>query len=386
MEENAATLLFQLIRSAMWGAPLDEDVKALPGEVWGMAAKLAQKHDVAHLFAQGMKDNGLSCPPILEKERVKAIYRYEQLQYELEQSLEALEAGGILHLPLKGSVLRHAYPKPWMRTSCDIDILIHPQDLDRAIAQLESQCHYTAEGTGSHDVSMHTPSGMHLELHYDLLEETVNSAVAEILRRVWEYTLPVVGTEYRRAMTDDMFYFYHIAHMAKHFENGGCGIRPLLDLKILDHKEDRNTEGRTALLQQGGLVRFTEVASQLSEVWFGEGTPNDLTRQTEHYILTGGVYGNMENRVMVQQQRKGGRLKYALSRIFLPYESMKFYYPVLQKHPWLLPLMEVRRWFRLLFLGGAKRSVRELQANSRVSTTEAQQIQAFLQDLGLDHP
>ena len=27
-------------------------------------------------------------------------------------------------LPLKGSVIRQYYPEPWMRTSCDIDILV----------------------------------------------------------------------------------------------------------------------------------------------------------------------------------------------------------------------------------------------------------------------
>ena len=29
-------------------------------------------------------------------------------------------------------------------------------------------------------------------------------------------------------MLDELFYFYHIAHMVKHFENGGCGIRPVV--------------------------------------------------------------------------------------------------------------------------------------------------------------
>lgn len=29
-------------------------------------------------------------------------------------------------------------------------------------------------------------------------------------------------------MKEEMFYFYHIAHLAKHFEVGGCGIRQII--------------------------------------------------------------------------------------------------------------------------------------------------------------
>ena len=54
-------------------------------------------------------------------------------------------------------------------------------------------------------------------------------------------------------MTDEMFYFYHIAHMAKHFEEGGCGIRPFIDLWTLDNIKDVDHDKRDELLSRGNL-------------------------------------------------------------------------------------------------------------------------------------
>jgi hypothetical protein len=96
-----------------------------------------------------------------------------------------------------------------------------------------------------------------------------------------------------------------------------------------------------------------------------------------------GVYGNNENRVTVQQQKKGGRIKYALSKIFIPYDVIKFHYPVLQKHKWLTPCMEIRRWFKLIFCGHAKRTINELKYNQTISADKADVTKNFLENIGL---
>ena len=95
------------------------------------------------------------------------------------------------------------------------------------------------------------------------------------------------------------------------------------------------------------------------------------------------MYGSNENRIAVQQQKKGGKLRYALSKIFVSYDTLKCQYPVLQKHAFLMPLMQVRRWFRILFCGGAGRSVRELSYSGGISRTEAAAVREFLEQIGL---
>ena len=270
-----------------------------------------------------------------------------------------------------------------MRTSCDIDILVRKADLENAILYLTENLEYTEKERGTHDVSLFSPSGNHIELHFDLVEEgRANNAVG-VLETVWENLSLHDGFSYWYEMSDAFFYFYHIAHMAKHFEVGGCGVRPFVDLWILDHLAKRDEDGRNALLEKAGLLRFADVCRQVSRVWLGGEEPTEIGVQMQEFILHGGVYGSADNRVMLQQKKKGGRFGYLLSRVFVPYSKLKRYYPVLEKHPWLFPFMQVRRWFMLMRPDVAKMAKREISVNRNVDRDKTAQMNAFLENIGL---
>ena len=123
--------MFALLRSEIQGTGLGEEVKNFI-TLEGLPAlfALAKKHDLAHLVGDALDRNGFLSDgaemrkPFL-RERNMAVYRYEQQQYDFEQICDTLEDAQIPFLPLKGSVLRGYYPEAWMRTSCDIDILVH---------------------------------------------------------------------------------------------------------------------------------------------------------------------------------------------------------------------------------------------------------------------
>ena len=53
-------------------------------------------------------------------------------------------------------------------------------------------------------------------------------------------------------------------------------------------------------------------------MWFGNAAHDEATRRLERYILYGGVYGTVDNRMSVRQAKSGGKLRYAWSRIWLP--------------------------------------------------------------------
>lgn len=230
---------------------------------------------------------------------------------------------------------------------------------------------------------MFSSTNIHVELHYDLVEEGRANASSNILKNVWNVSDVRDGFYFQHEMPDEYYYFYHIAHMAKHFENGGCGIRPFIDLWILDALETCDRSKRDNLLSDGKLLKFTKVARKLSRVWFEGEDYDQISKQMEDYILQGGVYGNNENRITVQQQKKGGRFKYAISKIFLPYNIIKFHYPILQKYRFLTPIMEFRRWCKLIFCGHAKRTFNELKYNSSISDDKAANTQNFLKNIGL---
>lgn len=382
-KEEIIGALFSLIRARVCGnetEPHRPDGEGLP-----RLYQLSKLHDVAHLLTDGLEAAGLPDEGEIlakfRKQRMVALYRYEQSNYELSALSAVLEAEKIPFIPLKGAILREHYPEPWMRTSCDIDVLVKREDLSAASAALSEKLGYRKEAQGSHDLSLFSPGGVHVELHFALNEE--NYRVFDTLSRIWEVALPEQEGGYRYTMPDEVFYFYHIAHMAKHFEEGGCGIRSFLDLWILDHRMEHDDAKRDALLIKEGMYAFAEGCRRLCEVWFSCAEGNELTVQMQNYILDGGVYGTVANKVTVQQTKQGGKVRYALRRIFVPYETMKVYYPILRTRKWLTPFMEVRRWVKILFGGRVKRSLTELNANQSVSADAQKNTKSLLSELGL---
>ena len=118
-------------------------------------------------------------------------------------------------------------------------------------------------------------------------------------------------------------------------------------------------------------------------MWFENAPHAGITGEMEQYILYGGVYGTAKTRIAVQQNKKGGKLGYILSRAFLPYDSIKRLYPVLERHKWLTPWCEVRRWFGLLRREKAQRMVRELSTNQALSKRDVEITARMLKELEL---
>lgn len=384
---NTEELLFALLRAGIQRLFPEGTLTEIPAEE-GLEPvfQLSSTHDLAHFAGQGLSrlgilgDDGLSKK--FKQAAMQAVYRYTQMNYAYEQICMTLEEVRIPFIPLKGSVLRDYYPEPWMRTSSDIDILVHESDLDRAVGVLTRKLSYINKGRSYHDVSLFSPSGVHLELHFDMIEEgTADSDCRAVLSKVWENTKPQKRKVYQLCMSDEMFYFYHIAHMAKHLTAGGCGIRPFLDLWILNHNVGHDRQRRETLLARGGLMTFAKVAERLSEAWFSDAPPDGHTKQLADFILRGSIG---ENKAAMQQARMGNRFAHIIKRrLFMPYVFMKARYPVLQKHKWLLLVYQVVRWVQMLHKGGIKRSLRELKANAEVSSEEISSTADLLKALGL---
>ena len=387
MDQRTIQILFALLRSAICGTKLTEEERNnYSPDMLKDLLKMSSKHDVAHLLVLGLKQNELITKENNDIENFiyKVVYRYEQTRYEYENLCSALESAQISFLPLKGSVIRKYYPEAWMRTSCDIDILVHAEDLDKTISYLVRNQNYVEKERSTHDVSLFSPTGIHVEIHFDLVEEGRANDAIHVLSTVWENVTVYENSGFCYKMSDAFFYFYHIAHMAKHFENGGCGIRPFIDLWILDHRKITDLSARDELLDEGKLLKFANASRMLSEVWFDAKEPDELSLKMQHFLLRGGIYGSTDNRVALKQKKQGGRFGYIFSRIFIPYAKLKRYYPILEKHRWLSPVMQIRRWFMLLNPNVAKRAKRELAINGQLEKSKSDEMNTFLAHIGLD--
>ena len=386
--KDLSEILIALIRSCLTGEPLAADIKAdLSEEMVSRLYSVAYAHSVTHLVAHGLYKNGLLdsdsdvCAKF-KKNNFAEIFQLEQMQYEIRRVSQLFEQQEIPFLPLKGAVLRAYYPEPWMRNSCDVDILVHPEDLDRAIDALCNEFGYKLASRDFYDVSMFAPSGMHLELHFALMEKCFPAS--QYLDKFWENAAPVAEGKMEHKLTDDMFYFHQVIHLAKHFVSGGCGIRLFMDLWVLNqHKAFNPTGGYVAFLENLGLQKLEQQARLLSEVWFSGKEHTELTRKLESFVMDSGVYGTVQNSVTMGQLKNGGKNQYAISRVFLPYEKIREHYPILKEKKYLTPLYQVKRWFKVIREGRLRKSVEEIQVNFNVDTQTKDLIHSLMTELDL---
>ena len=387
---NIDKVLLGTIASEICGRDFDvNSILSLSSEELKKLYDLALMHDVAHIVGSAISKSGAALSDkdgaeLFSKEHMLAVFRYRRFSDELSNISTLFENEALSHIILKGSVLRDYYPEPWMRTSCDIDILVKPDDVERAGELLEKSLGYTLTARTRHDVSYNSATGVHLELHYTLIEDGVVGSEEKILGEVWEHTVLLDEKKYTRIMTDEMFYFYHIVHMAKHLISGGCGIKNILDFWVLENRVPADFTAREKIISESGFLAFEEGVRRLSHIWF-DGAPSDEVSETlGAFIITGGVYGTVQNGVSIGVVKKQGRLRYALSRIFLPYSTMKNLYPTLRKHKNLLPFFHIRRWIRVIFKGGLKRAKAQFSKSGRISETEIKDTAKILEYLGLD--
>jgi hypothetical protein len=386
---HAAERMLALVRAAVFGsveACADARTELDAAEEKRILT-LARQHDLRHLLSIGAERCGVKLSDetraAADSERMTAVYRYVGIRGELAAILDTLEEGGIDHLPMKGSVIRAMYPEAWMRTSCDVDILVKEGELAHARELLEAELEYKYIGMGNHDISFESPGGVHLELHYKPLNDYVLSDYEKPLGNVFDKLVIEEGFKHRYRMPDEYFYYYHVAHMAKHYVNGGSGVRSLVDLRLLLLNDPDLPKKAANLLSEGSLVAFDEAARHLADVWFGDGEHTDLTRTMEEYIVFSGVYGDMEN-MIASSRGEGGKLGYLFARAFPKYEIMCDVYPSLVGKRWLMPLYWLRRLCRIIFTPRLlRRSFTEIRANNGMSEEKISKVTSSMRQLGL---
>ena len=308
-----------------------------------------------------------------------SIYQTTLLDFWTSRVSKCFDDAAIPYVPLKGSGIRKLYPMPFMRSSCDIDVLVKTADLKRAVGELE-KLGFRQDSGSSHDISLYLDRRIHVELHYETVEKGKAAAANEVLSHIWEYCENTSGCEY--VQNDAMRYFYIVAHAAKHLEGGGCGIKPFIDIAVLNDLPENDAEGRKKLISDGGLDKFEKCAKALSEYWLKDGEPDRTVLLLEELVLSGDCYGGVENKIVIDKAKKS-RAGYVMSRAFPPYDYLKYRYPVLQKHKILYPFMIVRRLFGSLSKKNIERTKNELNTVNSDTESEEMKVCSLLNELGL---
>lgn len=371
-------IFIKILRSELTETELNNSVKEqLTPEVISALFSLSKRHDLAHIVSSSLYKCGLLTDAEMlkkfQKEQILSVYRNVQMQDTYGEICSAFDEENIPYIPLKGSVIRPYYPEESMRTSCDIDILIQEERLDDAVKKLTDKG-YQFKDKNYHDVSLFSPANIHLELHFNIFEGI--ERLDNVLKDAWQYAASVQGCRY--AFTEDFFLFHMFAHMSYHFLRGGCGVRSLMDVWIMEHKMRIAYPQAEELLKKADIYQFAEEISKLANICFSEADGGDFYDDLLFYIINGGVYGSSQNRIAVTKTKIDNNLLYMLKRVFLPYRSMVRLYPILKKIPILLPFCWIARIFNK-----SQKAVQEIKTVTNMSEDKIDSVKEIKTRLGL---
>ncbi len=367
-------IMISLIRSEVCENTPDllKNYHLIPDKMLIETLILARKHAVGQIVASALLKNGIlegrQIKSMFEKEMYTAVFLYEKIKSVCDRVYSLFEADSIYYIPLKGAVIRSFYPDPWMRSSCDIDILVKEKEIDKAVTALTGTCGFVLKIKTKHDVVLESDEGICVELHYKLLGDKGSPLYSKQLADVWKYAVPCSEESCEHKLSDDYFYYYLLLHMAKHFRIGGCGIRSFLDLWLINNSNQLSfTDKKDLFLRVGNLFEFESQSRRLSEVWFSDCEHNEVTIMMGKYIVDGGSFGSLDTRMISDKERHKNSFNYILSKIFVPISTLKAEYPTLDRFPVLAPFFYLIRIFS--FLTGNKKGF----AKKRLSSFKAVQ-------------
>ena len=304
----------------------------------------------------------------------KNAVRHEAFAAERAAIFAAMDAAGLAHLPVKGVVTAQAYPHPEMRWMCDNDFLFGralpdgtvrvADEKDRTeLFRIMEARGYEPETFNElyHDAYQKEPFlnfEPHLRLSYS--EDVWGGYYADSWSRARRAD-GAKGLAYEFSREDA--YIYHVAHMYKHFESSGHGVRGIADEWALLNawQETMDRPYLDVELAKLGMVDFESVLKSAASAAIDEdacgrvlaGEPEALAQNDAYtiaYMLSSGTYGTLQNQARnwlrddaAKHGKKAAQVRYLLHRLFPPTKALLPYYPVLKRAPWLLPVVHLYR-------------------------------------------
>lgn len=307
---------------------------------------------------------------------------------EIEEIIKSLEKNNINHMPLKGYIMKNLYPHYELRTMADFDCLFSKKEAKK-VKNIMQSLGYEVEhfNKGNHDVYFKKPF-MNVEMHRELVNDSYK--ISKYYKNIWQNLNLVSGSKYQYEMSKEDFFIFMIVHSAKHFTNGGTGVRSFIDIYLyINAYPNMNWTYINIELNNMGLLKFSETSIALSNYWFGDGEITVLLNDFQNSIFTSGVYGTIQNSVTINMfmnekainNLENSKIKYVIRRIFPSFQFMKGRNTILNKMPILLPWFYFTRLLDGLF--HMKRSKLEMHNVNVVTKEECDKLSNLHEDLNV---
>ena len=312
-----------------------------------------------------------------------------QSAYDVNTVLEAFEERGIRHMPLKGYHLKKLYPTTDMRYASDCDILIDVNQLSEIRALIKALGLSVNRYDEHHDIVYYPETKTIFELHKTIFVGPLEQYFG-VESKGFERARVREGYQYFYEMDRERFYISLLGHSAYHFaESAGVGIRHLTDIYLYRKAYDLNEEYLNTELDKCGLRQFKDEFEKVSAYFFEDTDADAFTQKLAKHILESSLLAHSELKsasdvaANAEEGDKKARRKSIWKKIFLPTEQMKFSYPVLKKHIWLLPIFHVVRWVQVLFT--RPKAIGQLKKMNDIEENDLAYMKEIRGGLGINH-
>ena len=259
---------------------------------------------------------------------------------------------------MKGYFLKNDYPNPFERSISDYDILFDINDID-SIKNIFKQNGYKFLKNDDQQYHFVKAPFMYIEMHRSLLKK--DNKNYSLLENQLEKAKVRDGYSYSKEMTLEDYYIYMLLHSAKHFSQGGIGIRMIADEYVFYKKysDQLNQKYLSEQFEKLGITLFEKKLRDISLKWFSKGSEVKDFDDVEEYILLSMTLGRVDVAVMSEMERrrvntetgrKKSRFVNFISSLFPNKTYMENKYSFVEKMPILLPYSWACMWCRRIFV------------------------------------
>lgn len=350
-----------------------------------------KKHHISSILLHGAiaAKLDLSYPSIrsLYVLSCKELLLYERQKAEAAALKAVLSSANIDYLFLKGSAINHIYPKPEMRVMSDMDLLIRCEQYPE-IKQILLGTGYKELDQSDHEYIWKTPGGLILEFH-KMLIPSYNEDYHSYFGDGWEKAVKDENGAYCYSPEDNFIYLF--THFAKHYRDGGVGIKHLLDLWLFKkHYPKLDFVYIENELNKLMLLPFYNNIQRVLDVWFDNRESDPITNLITGTIIKSGAYGSQNSRVTataLKTVKKSGtnsvKTKLLLQKLFPSRNVLSIKYKYLEKYKFLLPLAWISRFFNLIINKPSNIKL-HTQAIRLANTTSVDDFEMKLRAVGLE--
>lgn len=371
---NIGIIASRLMAYAAEGIPINKEKL---GDIdYEKLFKFSKAHSAANLVGYALQKLDMLpdeyAAPFLKELKLSMVMEATQ-ELETQEIAAQLEKRGIRYMLLKGSVMKQLYPLPYLRLMCDVDIQYDTAFKARLDDFMPDLGYEKAEvsGTDGVNIAYRKKPYMYIEFHGALMDKDV-PLYNRYFGTDFERTIPVKGCEVK--YSDEDFFVFMAAHLAKHYFLGGSGLRSLLDIWLyLRKKPELDKEYIFAELEKIRLDEFINIMLGINAVLFEGAKHSEQQKNIISYILSSGTYGTTANKSaeLIKNQSKGSYVK---QRLFPDREFMAINYPIVKKCVLLMPLFWIIRLVSVFLKKGFKGSDVEKVMNVEASKIDARKI------------